>query len=29
MQSTTTNSIRWTTADLTIFDGDRANRYEI
>lgn len=29
MQSTTTNPIRWTTADLTIFEGDRANRYEI
>lgn len=25
----TTNSIRWTTADLEIFEGDRANRYEI
>ena len=25
----TTNSIRWTTADLSIFEGDRANRYEI
>jgi len=29
MQSTTTNPIRWTIADLAIFDGDRANRYEI
>ena len=29
MQSTTTNPVRWTIADLTIFDGDRANRYEI
>jgi Uma2 family endonuclease len=29
MQSTTTNSIRWTTADLAIFEGDRANLYEI
>jgi Uma2 family endonuclease len=29
MQSTTTNPIRWTTADLAIFEGDRANRYEI
>ncbi|NJL35962.1 MAG: Uma2 family endonuclease [Leptolyngbyaceae cyanobacterium RM2_2_4] len=29
MQSTTTNSVRWTTADLTLFEGDRANRYEI
>jgi hypothetical protein len=29
MQSTTTNSVRWTIADLTIFEGDRANRYEI
>ncbi len=28
MQSTT-NPIRWTTADLAIFEGDRANRYEI
>lgn len=29
MQSTTTNPIRWTTADLVIFEGDRSNRYEI
>jgi Uma2 family endonuclease len=29
MQSTTPNSIRWTIADLTIFAGDRTNRYEI
>ncbi|MBF2026279.1 MAG: Uma2 family endonuclease [Oscillatoriales cyanobacterium C42_A2020_001] len=29
MQSTTTNPIRWTIADLVIFEGDRANRYEI
>jgi Uma2 family endonuclease len=29
MQSTTTNSVRWTIADLTIFEGDRTNRYEI
>ncbi len=28
MQSTT-NPIRWTTADLAIFEGDRWNRYEI
>jgi len=28
MQSVT-NPIRWTTADLAIFEGDRANRYEI
>jgi Uma2 family endonuclease len=24
-----TSSVRWTTADLAIFEGDRANRYEI
>jgi Uma2 family endonuclease len=29
MQSTTTNPVRWTIADLAIFEGDRANRYEI
>ena len=29
MQSITTNPIRWTTADLAIFEGDRSNRYEI
>ncbi|HEY9626168.1 MAG TPA: Uma2 family endonuclease [Coleofasciculaceae cyanobacterium] len=29
MQSTTTNPIRWTTADLAIFEGDRSKRYEI
>jgi Uma2 family endonuclease len=29
MQSTNTNLVRWTIADLAIFDGDRANRYEI
>ncbi|KAM3097421.1 Uma2 family endonuclease [Phormidesmis sp. 146-35] len=29
MQSTTSHSIRWTTSDLTIFEGDRVNRYEI
>jgi Uma2 family endonuclease len=29
MQSTTTNPIRWTIADLVIFEGDRTNRYEI
>ncbi|MCU0551869.1 MAG: Uma2 family endonuclease [Leptolyngbya sp. Prado105] len=29
MQSTTTNPIRWTVSDLVIFEGDRANRYEI
>jgi len=29
MQSTTTHLVRWTTADLAIFEGDRANRYEI
>jgi Uma2 family endonuclease len=29
MQSTPTNPVRWTIADLAIFDGDRANRYEI
>ncbi len=29
MQSTTTNPVRWTISDLVIFEGDRANRYEI
>lgn len=29
MESITTNPIRWTTSDLAIFEGDRANRYEI
>ncbi len=29
MQSTTTNPVRWTIADLAIFEGDRTNRYEI
>jgi Uma2 family endonuclease len=29
MQSPTPHSIRWTTADLSIFEGDRVNRYEI
>ncbi|MGA7937003.1 MAG: Uma2 family endonuclease [Kovacikia sp.] len=29
MQSTTTSPIRWTIYDLAIFEGDRANRYEI
>ncbi len=29
MQSTTSHSIRWTTSDLTIFEGDRVNRHEI
>ena len=29
MESTTTSPVRWTTADLAIFEGDRANRYEI
>ncbi|NJO40234.1 MAG: Uma2 family endonuclease [Cyanobacteria bacterium CRU_2_1] len=29
MQSTTTNPVRWTVADLAIFEGDRAKRYEI
>ncbi len=29
MQSTTTHPIRWTTADLAIFEGDRTHRYEI
>lgn len=29
MESATTNLVRWTTADLGIFEGDRANRYEI
>jgi Uma2 family endonuclease len=29
MQSKTTNPVRWTIADLVIFEGDRANRYEI
>ena len=29
MQSTTTNPIRWTIADLAIFEGDRSRRYEI
>lgn len=29
MQSTTSNPIRWTIADLVIFEGDRAKRYEI
>lgn len=29
MQSTTIHPIRWTTADLGIFDGDRSKRYEI
>ncbi|MBV9388243.1 MAG: hypothetical protein JOZ78_17620 [Chroococcidiopsidaceae cyanobacterium CP_BM_ER_R8_30] len=29
MQSTPTNPVRWTTADLGIFEGDRVNRYEI
>ena len=29
MQSTTTNPIRWTIADLVIFEGDRSKRYEI
>jgi len=29
MQSTSTHPIRWTTADLVIFEGDRRNRYEI
>lgn len=29
MQSTTTHPIRWTIADLAIFEGDRSRRYEI
>ena len=29
MESVTTSPVRWTTADLAIFEGDRANRYEI
>ncbi len=29
MDSAATSSVRWTTADLAIFEGDRANRYEI
>jgi hypothetical protein len=29
MQSTTSHSIRWTTSDLTIFEGDRVNRHGI
>lgn len=29
MQSTTPGPVRWTIYDLAIFDGDRANRYEI
>lgn len=29
MQSTSTSPIRWTVSDLAIFEGDRANRYEI
>ncbi len=29
MQSTTSQPVRWTTADLAIFEGDRANCYEI
>jgi hypothetical protein len=29
MQSTMIHSIRWTTADLGIFGGDRSKRYEI
>lgn len=29
MHSTTPNSIRWTIADLGIFEGDRSRRYEI
>jgi Uma2 family endonuclease len=29
MQSTPTSSVRWTTADLELFAGDRTNRYEI
>jgi len=28
VQSTITNPIRWTIADLVIFEGDRANRYD-
>jgi Uma2 family endonuclease len=29
MQSTTSSPVRWTIYDLAIFEGDRANRYEI
>lgn len=29
MSATTESPVRWTTADLVIFEGDRANRYEI
>jgi Uma2 family endonuclease len=29
MQSTTSNPIRWTIADLVLFEGDRVNCYEI
>ncbi len=29
MESTTTSPIRWTIADLALFEGDRTNRYEI
>lgn len=29
MQSMPTNAIRWTIADLGLFEGDRVNRYEI
>lgn len=29
MQGTPMNSVRWTTADLELFSGDRTNRYEI
>ena len=29
MQATSTSPVRWTTEDLVLFEGDRANRYEI
>jgi Uma2 family endonuclease len=29
MQTTPSSSVRWTTADLELFAGDRTNRYEI
>jgi Uma2 family endonuclease len=29
MQSTTSSPVRWTIYDLAMFEGDRANRYEI
>ena len=29
MQTTSTSHVRWTTADLEIFEGDRVNHHEI